>query len=229
MISILMALRNGVEFLPEAVASVKAQTYRDWSLHIGVNGFSWGSDVALTARKHRSRQIVVDELLNCNNKPQTLNVLAGVTATVDLLQVESTARSLIAILDVDDLWEPNKLKKQLAVIEQGYDVVGTAAHYFGLRNHPIEVNSGEITFDMLLERNHIVNSSALMRRECAVWEDTDGLDDYPLWLKLAREGKKLYNLPDMLTKIRVHHNQHFAGERDNSDEIRERWQQVRAG
>lgn len=214
MISILMALRNGVEFLPEAVASVKAQTYHDWNLWIGVNGLPWGSGIALIARNYQSPRISVIELPNCTNKPQTLNALAAYV------------RPFIAILDVDDLWEPEKLEKQLATIEQGYDVVGTAAHYFGLRNHPVEVNVGDITFDMLMERNHIINSSILMRRECAVWEDTNGLDDYPLWLKLAHEGKKLYNLPDVLTKIRVHHNQHFAGVRDNSDEIREHWRRI---
>ena len=41
-ISILIPLYNGVEFLEGCLQSVVQQTYQDWEVRIGVNG--WGSD-----------------------------------------------------------------------------------------------------------------------------------------------------------------------------------------
>ncbi len=217
-VKIMMGLREGVEFLPDAIASFDAQTHRKWFLEIGVNGTLQGLNKAnaCTRLSFGGPGIMVHDLTWAFNKPQAMNWMARRTLK----------RRYIAICDVDDLWYPEKLKKQLAAMEDGWDVVGTQAEYFGTSEGPIDIATGEITFDMLLEKNHLINSSVMMRPECAVWEDTDGLDDYPLWLKLAHEGKKLCNLPETLTKIRCHENQWFAGARDNSREIREHWRGV---
>ena len=67
---------------------------------------------------------------------------------------------------------------------------------------------------MLLQANGIINSSVLMRRELAVWEDTDGLDDYRMWLALSKRGIQLYNLDRELTWIRCHPHQWFATRND---------------
>jgi hypothetical protein len=44
-----------------------------------------------------------------------------------------------------------------------------------------------------------------MRREHAIWEPMDEpLEDYELWLRLAREGRKIWNVRQHLTFIRQH-------------------------
>ena len=40
MISILMPVYNGIEYIDESVKSVISQTFKDWELLIGVNGHS---------------------------------------------------------------------------------------------------------------------------------------------------------------------------------------------
>ncbi len=216
MISILMAVRSGWEFIFEAVDSVFDQTYCDWRLLIGVNGLPAGSAVDpdqadLLEYADADDCISVYEWPDCQSKPEALNRL-----------MQHAHGDHIAILDVDDVWLPDKLEKQLPFLDK-YDVVGTGAEYFGSESGPIGVKSGEVTFDDLLQCNHIVNSSVVMRRELAVWDETDDLDDYPLWLKLAHEGKTFCNVQETLTRIRCHPNQWFAGKRDNSDELRQAW------
>ena len=44
MISILMPLYNGIEFINESIASVKNQTYKEWELIIGINGYEENSE-----------------------------------------------------------------------------------------------------------------------------------------------------------------------------------------
>jgi len=45
MISILMPIYNGIEFIEESVSSILNQTYDQWELIIGVNGHPENSPV----------------------------------------------------------------------------------------------------------------------------------------------------------------------------------------
>ncbi len=216
MISILTPARSGLKFLPETIATVAAQTYTDWEWIIGVNGFPHDSPTWLIARRLARGYAVTLDLHDCTNTAQARNKLA-----------QRAKGEYVAILDVDDLWLPDKLALQISAMAiNEVDVLGTRGSYFGDNTGPIDADSGPITFDMLLNKNHILNSSVLMRRELAVWEDTDYLDDYPLWLKLAHAGKRIVNMPEYLTRIRNHQDQWFPT-RDNSDEIRREWQAAR--
>ena len=38
MITILIPIYNGIEYLEESIESVKKQTFKDWELIIGING-----------------------------------------------------------------------------------------------------------------------------------------------------------------------------------------------
>ena len=49
MISILIPIYNGIEFIDESVSSVIQQTFKEWELIIGINGHPKNSDVFLTA------------------------------------------------------------------------------------------------------------------------------------------------------------------------------------
>lgn len=44
-ISVIIPLYNGIEFLPQAIASVVNQTHIKWELIIGVNGYPPDSEV----------------------------------------------------------------------------------------------------------------------------------------------------------------------------------------
>ena len=50
MISILIPIYNGVEFIEESVSSVLNQTYDQWELLIGINGHPQNSDVYKIAK-----------------------------------------------------------------------------------------------------------------------------------------------------------------------------------
>ncbi|HUX03040.1 MAG TPA: glycosyltransferase [Phycisphaerae bacterium] len=228
MISILMPVKTGWQYFPQAYASVLAQEHVAWELLVGINGLPRGGEAhsrIVEAVSSNRENVHVLYLGDCTNKPQTLNTL-----------MKSALGSHIALLDVDDIWSPWKLAKQLAYIRE-YDVVGTMGDWFGdvadgdtrvPLNEPVNIPDGVITFDMLLECNCFLNSSVVIRREHARWEDTDDLDDYPMWLDLANRGKKLMNIGgEPLVKIRCHPDQHFSGEHDDSKSIRERFRSLR--
>jgi glycosyltransferase involved in cell wall biosynthesis len=208
-----MAVRSGWQYVRQSVASVQAQTFGDWELLVGINGL----DDDPAARREvfdatgADGRIRLLEFYRARNKPQVLNQM-----------VRLCESRYVALLDADDLWMPEKLASQLPWLDH-HDVVATSARYFGEADSPIAVKTGPIGLADLLATNHLVNSSVVMRRCLARWPDTDGLDDYPLWLELAASGHRLYVLPEVLTKIRLHPDRWFAEKRDDSEEIRARF------
>ena len=51
-VSVIIPLYNGVEYLEECVRSVIAQTFTDWEILIGINGHGYdGGEVATIARE----------------------------------------------------------------------------------------------------------------------------------------------------------------------------------
>ena len=215
-VTILTAVRTGWQYLSRAVASVRKQTFGNWELLLGPNNIRRDSNAyrAVEAATEGEPRIRIVNCLEARNKPEALNKM-----------VSHAHSQFIAVLDADDLWLPRKLELQIPWMRH-FDVVGTRGEYFGDQTGPITVKEGHVTFDDLLECNHILNSSVMLNKAVAVWPDTEGIDDYPMWLELAYQGNLLYNLPDCLVCIRSHADQWFA-KRDNAEEVREHYRRKR--
>jgi glycosyltransferase involved in cell wall biosynthesis len=52
MISVLIPIYNGIEFIEESVGSVLQQTFTDWELLIGVNGHPENSETYQLAKRY---------------------------------------------------------------------------------------------------------------------------------------------------------------------------------
>jgi glycosyltransferase involved in cell wall biosynthesis len=108
----------------------------------------------------------------------------------------------IAFLDADDVWMPNKLETQVALIQKRPEVdlwytnaiiikdgqpIGT--HYPDFAQFP---DQDESMYCRLIKTNVIINSSVMVKRQ--VFDEVGGFDeaphlrrieDYDLWLRLA--------------------------------------------
>jgi teichuronic acid biosynthesis glycosyltransferase TuaG len=126
-----------------------------------------------------------------------------------------TKYNWIALLDVDDKWLPKKLESQIKFINN-YDVIGTMCKYFGdsqiIPNLPLQ---NIVNFNFLLY-NPIINSSVLLRKELCWWDKNhDGVEDYDLWLRLWRQNKKFYNIPEIQVLHRIHKQSAFNAQGNN--------------
>ena len=116
--------------------------------------------------------------------------------------IEATNSDLLAFLDADDLWKPNKIAAQLEALEQHQEAVGSCCEAEVFRGDEVlwlfsrdrrlpELLDGAL----LLRGNAICNSTTLVWRDAI--ENAGGFDedqdlisaeDYDLWLRLSDQG-----------------------------------------
>jgi teichuronic acid biosynthesis glycosyltransferase TuaG len=124
----------------------------------------------------------------------------------------------IAFCDDDDLWAPNKLEKQVAVMESRSDLLMTCTNVTFLPDRAIMKKTGKNetrSFENLLFNSDIVNSSVVMRR--SVIDDLGYLDedirlkaseDYDYWCRLlAFRDQSVLFMAEPLT----YYNRNIAG------------------
>lgn len=206
MISILLPLYNGIEYLENCVKSIKLQTYVDWELLIGVNGHKQNSDVYKKSKEHEGMDIKVFDMYHIKGKSETLN---------ELLKHTSALSKHVALIDVDDLWHMDKLKEQSKYMNH-YDVVGTNCRYFGESSSMPLLPFGDLKDFDFRKYNPIINSSALIRKELCHWEGNI-LEDYVMWLRLWRNKKSFYNVQYILTYHMIHKDSHFNTQQKEQD------------
>ena len=105
LVSIITPSYNSSRFIEECVDSALSQTYDNWELII-VDDCSADNSVQII-KKYNDKRIQLIELDG--------NVGAAEARNVAIRQAKG---KYIAFLDSDDLWEPQKLEKQISFMEK---------------------------------------------------------------------------------------------------------------
>jgi glycosyltransferase involved in cell wall biosynthesis len=198
-----MPIYNGIEFIDESVPSILNQTYQNWELIIGINGHPRNSIVYQLAQMYEtiSDKIRVIDFSPIKGKSNTLNNM-----------LKYCKYDHVCILDVDDIWEPGKLQRQIQPeLINNYDVIGTMCVYFGEMNDIVpNVPRGDLTYFNFFEGNPVINSSCLVKKELCSWDKSvDGVEDYDLWFRLKEQSRKFFNCPEVLVRHRIHNTSSF--------------------
>jgi glycosyltransferase involved in cell wall biosynthesis len=207
-----MPIYNGIEFINDSVMSIIQQKYTNWELLIGINGHPPNSDVFKIAQKYAelNSNIRVYDFVGIKGKSNTLNEM-----------IKYCKYDWISLLDVDDIWLPDKLEKQIPYMEK-YDVIGTNCRYFGERDNEPGVPFGDISKFDFHRTNPVVNSSCLLKKSLCFWDPMhDGVEDYDLWLRLWKNKCNFYNVPEIQVLHRIHQSSAFnANDKNNSDAVK---------
>ena len=209
MISILMPIYNGIEFINESVNSIITQSFNEWELIIGINGYPPNSEVFRLAKQYENidLRIKVYDLLNIKGKANALNRM------VTLCNFNH-----IALLDVDDIWQYKKLEIQSKFLNK-YDVIGANCIWFGdIEGVVPKIPIYDFSNFNFAEVNPIINSSSIIKKELCYWNEY-GIEDYDLWIRLRKLNKKFYNCPEILVKHRIHKKSAFNSKGNNNKVI----------
>ncbi len=201
-ISVIMPVKNGGRFLAPAVASVNAQTFRDFELVLVENGSTDGALEALEAAGLDRRTKVV-------RHTQALGVGGALKAGV-----EAARGRYLAILDQDDLAEPRRLEWQHGFLESVPDVVllgGVSRMIDGedreVGNEPLVACHEDIlattSFVHGLRQSTVMFRRELVERGVTYRVEAGNAADRDLFSRAAEVGR-VAALPVVLSRYRWH-------------------------
>jgi glycosyltransferase involved in cell wall biosynthesis len=124
LVSVIIAFLNEARFLEEAIESVLEQDYKHWELLLVDDGSTDESvNIALKYTANSDGEIIYCEHDGHINK--------GLSASRNL-GIKQAKGALIAFLDADDVWLPNKLANQVSIFEQNpqIDMIAEATDYW---------------------------------------------------------------------------------------------------
>jgi glycosyltransferase involved in cell wall biosynthesis len=187
-VSVITPAYNAAPFLRETIESVRKQTVDDWEMVIVDDGSS--DDTAAIIEEYAARDARIRLLTQGNSGPSAARNRA----------MSAARGAWFAFLDSDDLWLPEFLAHQLAVLERYPDtaLVTTNAFYRGgwldgrTRQPPSDAYP-RLTLENIIENDLAVFIMTIFRRE--VFERIGGLDesqwtseDYDFWIRAAMAG-----------------------------------------
>ena len=198
LVSVILPAYNAEGFLEAAVRSVMAQTVQNWELIILDDG---SQDATCTIAQRLAEE---DERILFSPNGENMGV-----ARTRNRGIAMSRGAYVALLDSDDLWQPDKLEKQLARLEQtGADICYTAYAIIGLHGEKVRPDylvPEQATFQKLLKENVIGCSTVLLRGEVAranPFKTEFSHEDYVLWLQLLQAGYKAAGCTEVLTQWR---------------------------
>jgi len=205
LVSIIMNCYNGEKYLKEAIDSIYAQTYPHWEIIFWDNRSDDNSAEIAQSYDERLRYFRA-------NKKTSL----GKARNLALKHIKG---DFVAILDVDDLWLPDKLKQQIDYFEKNPDVILCYTNFCTLYDNPNEKNrltynkntlyNGEIFSYLIHFHRPFLNlQSVLINRKLTQSElyfehQYTYVEDYELFYRLSLIGKFGY-VDEYLIHYRVH-------------------------
>ncbi len=202
-ISVVMSVYNGGEYLPDSIRSILNQTYKNFEFIIINDGSTDKSLEVIEKYKSQDKRIV---LITRENKGLVASLNEG---------IEKARGRYIARMDADDISMPERFEKQIDFIEkENIDICGSDTQGFNeyeelsIRRYP--ESDQDIKFTLMF-RSPFSHPSVLIKRivfkTLRYREDFKCAEDYRLWADLALNDYKMGNISRVLLKYRVHKSQ----------------------
>jgi len=202
-VSVIIPTYNRANFLIDAVESVIAQSYQDFELLVIDDGSTDNTKQLLTSYKKRIRYHFQEN--------------RGVSSARNL-GMQLTSGQYVAFLDSDDHWLPQKLEKQIEIMEREPELQLCHTEEIwirrGVRVNPKKKHQkrGGYIFPYCLPLCVISPSSVMIRRtlfeELGTFdEDLPACEDYVLWLRICQHYPVHFIETPLLTKRGGHEDQ----------------------
>lgn len=202
-ITAIIATYNRADLLPGAMTSVLNQTFSDWEL-IVVDDGSTDDTRRVFSRLCTGRTRYVYQ----SN--------SGTVASPYNTGAREARAPFVAFLDSDDRWHSNKLERVFQVlVEEPADILcHDVVRIVGGRSAGVwhgGPGDGDMFRRLLLNGNCLFRSAVTVRRDLFLEaggfnprHDFHLVDDYDLWMRLARGGKRFRFLSELLGEYRIH-------------------------
>lgn len=199
-VSIITPVYNASQYIGEMICSVLGQTYSNWELILVDDCSTDSSGKIINDFVHKDKRIKYVRLLE-NSGSATVPRNVG---------TEMAKGNIIAFLDSDDIWYPQKLEKQIDLLRENIETAIVFADYeyidsCGKRLKRIVSAPHIVNYSSLLKTNSIglltgiYNVDKLGKR----YFINVGHEDYVFWLSILREGYQAVNVGSCLAAYRI--------------------------
>jgi glycosyltransferase involved in cell wall biosynthesis len=201
-VSVIIPTYNRAAYLPACVESVFAQTFGDYEIIVADDGSTDNTREVLAPwiQAKRIRYIHQENKGPAAARNAALRLAAG---------------EMIACLDSDDLWPPDKLEWQVRFLREHSDVGVVGGGHLFIDEHGSNIGypvlrEGGISFEDAITGTIFVSVGATLIR-CQVIHEAGGFDeacwgteDLDFWLTLARTGCRIARFPKLAILYRFH-------------------------
>ncbi len=201
LVSVIMPIYNSKAFIEESIKSVLNQTYKEFEL-ILVDDHSDDGSFELASNFLNDKRVFITRMKE--NKGQGLCRNFG---------INHARGSMIAFIDSDDVWLPNKLEKQIKYLEI-QNVEFCCTNFSFIDEFSVKFKKSQkmikdvISYSDLLKNNYIGTSTVLINSNLIGnlrFNDFRKKQDYIFWLDLIKERDvQCYYLNESLTEYRKH-------------------------
>lgn len=202
LVTVLMPVYNAELYVAEAIESILIQKYTNFEFLIINDGSNDKSEeIILSYNDTRIRYI---------KNEHNIQLIATLNKGLELSKGKYIAR-----MDADDISLPNRLQEQVAFMEEhsDYGICGSWVETFGIENKVIRYpeTHDEIAVSLLFYSS-ISHPASMWRLDffkayrLSIKYDYIYAEDYKLWTDSIFHFK-VYNIPNILVKYRIHANQ----------------------
>ncbi|QCX53429.1 glycosyltransferase [Elizabethkingia sp. JS20170427COW] len=207
LVTVLIPTYNAENTIDEALDSILHQAYTSLEVVI-IDDFSTDSTIKKVqhyAKKHTELTIHIIEKKENKGPAHSRNI-----------GINEAKGKYIALLDSDDYFAPEKIKKQVSFLELHPEYMGCATFLqcFGLQQNIVksELNPEKLK-DILLIGMPYLHASFMFRKDFIIQkqlfynEDFRTAEDYEWSIRLFDAGAKIINIPEALYYYRISGNQ----------------------
>lgn len=193
LVSIITPAYNAEEYIGAAIESVLKQTYQNWELIIVDDGS--------TDHTQRIVSSYTDERIRYHKLEKNSGVAVAMNRALTLAKGE-----LLAFLDADDFWKPEKLEVQVNFMERNhYGFTFSAYEILSPKGNKVVRVPKQQNYDQYMFNTVIGTSAAMLDRVIVgdfrmvnIKKDLDSMT----WAKLLRQGHIAYGLDESLVYYR---------------------------
>lgn len=201
LVSILMPVYNGAQYLPQAIESILNQTYTNFEFII-INDGSTDNTENIILNYTDTRIVYIK---NKNN----IKLIATLNIGLKLANGKYIAR-----MDADDISLPTRIQEQVKFMETNLDVglVGSGMLLMPSNTNVIYPETDEDIRLRMVLTNPFAHPTIMLRKEVITKSELEfetqylHAEDYAFWYKIGYYCN-MYNLPLKLLKYREHPNQ----------------------
>ena len=227
LVTIVIPVYNGSNYMKEAIDSALAQTYKNIEIIVVNDGSTDNTDEIARSYGDKIRYFKKEN---------------GGVATALNLAIKEAKGDYISWLSHDDVYLPNKIEVQinkLKEIENKNTAIYTNSEYIDKNNKTLYISTYEYR-----EANNLLNNgkyavlyglisgcTLLIRKNLILKyggfdENLRYTQDYDLWYRMF-SNESIYFIPDVTVKTRVHNQQDFQKKCDKqSKEITQLWKKI---